>query len=88
MDEIQIFSIRIFNFLSCHVFSDALEYVSRICGGKESEPWGNTAVDIPGAMALGILWDTVVSRSSTVCIWLLQRDAYIDDSRIFNHGFV
>ena len=78
MDEKQMVSVRLPDFLFCDVFSDALEYLFGFCRSAGLKTSRNTALDIQITLELGISRDTIPSGRCTVCLWLLQRDADFD----------
>lgn len=88
MDEVKIFQIRISDFLFCNVFPYDLEYLSCFRRDKRPESNGKTALDIQASMALGISWNTVFTRSSTIYLWILQRDAYIYRTWLCYYDFI
>lgn len=88
MDEVKIFQIRISDFLFCNVFPDALEHLFGFRRNKKPESNGKTALDIQASMALGISWNAVFIWSSTVCLRILQRDAYIYCPRLCYYDFI
>ena len=88
MDEIKIFPIRISNLLFCDVFPDALEYLSGIFRNQRPEPNGKAALDIQTSVELGISWNALFTRNSTVCFRILQCDAHIYRTRLFYYDFI
>ena len=88
MDEIKVFPVWIFDFLFYHVLPYAVEYVSGVCPGKGFEQSGYFAVDVQTPMALGLSWHSIFRWHSTVCIWLLQRDAHFHSARVSYNGLI
>lgn len=88
MDEIEIFSVWIFNLFLCDVLFDALEYLFGVCGGKGFESNGKTAVDVSTAVAVGVPRHAVLARGGAVRFRILQRHAYLNRSRLCYHDFV
>lgn len=88
MDEIKLFPIRISDLLFCDVFPDALEYLSGIFRNQRPEPNGKAALDIQTSVALGVSWNALFTRNSTVCFRILQRDAHIYRAWICYHDFI
>lgn len=88
MDAIRLFPLWIFKFLLCHVFSDALEYILGICRDKRFKHGGNIAVDVSASVASGLSRHIVFGRRSAICIWFLQRNAYLHDSGFDYHDLM
>lgn len=87
MDEIEIFPVRISNFLLCDVFYNALEHLSGIRRHKGIEPDGKTALGIQAAVAMGLPRDSVLTRGGAIRFRLLQRNAYVYHFGIYHHDF-
>ena len=45
------------DFLFCHVLPDALEHISGLCRRAGAAPGRHSALDVPAALALGLLWN-------------------------------
>lgn len=88
MDEVKIFPLWLFNLLLCNVLPYAVEYLAGLCRSKKSWYCGNAAVDLQASLALGLSWHAVFRRCRTVCLWLLQRDAYLHSTGLSYHGFI
>ena len=88
MDEIEGIPVWISDLLFCHVFRDAVEYISGIRRSRGAEAGCHPPVDVQAAVALGISRNAVPSRRGTVCVRLLQCDADLYRSRTDYHDAV
>ena len=82
MDAVCVFPLWIFDFFLCNVLFNAVEYVSGVCGRERSERRCNIAVDVSAALALGVSWYAVFRWCCTVCLWILQRYAYLHSTGV------
>ena len=88
MDEIKILPIWVFDFLFCNVFPYALEYLSGIRRNTWVKPDSEAALDIQATVALGISRNAVFTGSGTVCLRILQRDAYLNSPGVCYDDFI
>lgn len=57
MDEKQGVPLRVFGLFSADVLPDALEHISGLCRRAGAAPGRHSALDVPAALALGLLWN-------------------------------
>ncbi len=88
MDEIKILPLRIFDFLFCYVFSDAVEHLAGVRRSQGFAHGGDFAVDLQASMALGLPRHALFRRRRAVCLRLLQCDAHLHRAWISHHDFI
>ena len=73
VDEKQGVPLRVFGLFSADVLPDALEHISGLCRRAGAAPGRHSALDVPAALALGLLWNPLFPRRCPIRLWLLQR---------------
>ena len=81
-------SLWFFSLFLNHVPANAVEYMAGIFWCQGAEPGCDSAVDMETALELGLSWDCTPTRSRSVCLWILQRDADLYDPGADHHGSV
>lgn len=77
VDEKQGVPLRVFGLFSADVLPDALEHISGLCQRAGAAPGRHSALDVPAALALGLLWNPLFPRRGPIRLWLLQRHAHL-----------
>ncbi len=88
MDEIKILPLRVFDFLFCYVFPDAVEHLAGICRNQGFTYGGDSAVDFQASMALGLPRHAFFRRRRTVRLRFLQCDAHLHRAWISHYDFI
>lgn len=88
MDEKQMVSVWISDFLFPHVLSDAGNYGAGLSRCTGSASGRHTAVDIQASLALGLPWQFLPCMGRTVCFRILQRNADFNGIGTGHHGSV
>ena len=80
---------QLFSILGGRVgLSNALEYILGVRRIKRFKSDCDFTLDFQSSLAVGLSWNNPKPRSCTICIWLLQRNAYFNDPWNSNNDLI